>query len=242
METHFVAHSTSVTSAHDDRSAIDRVIRARRATRAFLSKPVALEEIDALLALSSWAPSGSNMQPWRVHVVAGPARDSFCAAVCRAFDADAFEAREYDYYPPVFFDPYLSRRRENGWSLYGLLGIQRDEKTRMRAQMRRNFTFFDAPVGLIFTIDRRLAQGSWLDFGMFLQNLMLSATARGLATCPQAAWIDFHGVAAGKLGFADHEQLVCGMALGYADPRAIENEMHPGRVPLTEFVVHHEAA
>lgn len=240
MEMCFAGHSTLGTSVHDDCSTVERIIRTRRATRAFLSKPVRSEEIDALLALASWAPSGSNMQPWRVHVVAGSARDSFCAAVCRAFDADAFEAKEYDYYPPVFFDPYLSRRRENGWSLYGLLGIQRDEKVRMRAQMRRNFTFFDAPVGLIFTIDRRLAQGSWLDFGMFLQNLMLAATARGLATCPQAAWIDFHGVIAGQLGFAEDEQLVCGMALGYADPQAIENELHPERVPLAEFVVHHE--
>jgi len=239
MDRHGAGQSKAVSGVHDERSAIERVIRARRATRAFLPTPVAPADIDALLALASWAPSGSNMQPWRVHVVADQARNALCAAVCLAFDADALEPREYDYYPPTFFEPYLSRRRENGWSLYGLLGIQREEKARMRAQMRRNFTFFDAPVGLIFTVDRRLAQGSWLDFGMFLQNLMLAATARGLATCPQAAWIDFHGVIGRQLGFAESEQLVCGMALGYADPRAIENELHPARVPLAEFVVHH---
>nr|MBL8412615.1 nitroreductase [Dechloromonas sp.] len=239
---HRAGPSQAVSGAHDERSAVERVIRARRATRAFLSKPVAPADIEALLALASWAPSGSNMQPWHVHVLTGQVRDALCAAVCCAFDADAFESREYDYYPSDFFEPYLARRRENGWSLYGLLGIQREEKARMRAQMRRNFTFFDAPVGLIFTVDRRLAQGSWLDFGMFLQNLMLAATARGMATCPQAAWIDFHGVVGQQLGFAEHEQLVCGMALGYADPRAIENELHPARVPLAEFVVYHDGA
>lgn len=214
----------------------------RRSTRAFLPRPVAAADIDTLLSLASWAPSGSNMQPWRVHVLAGQSRDDLCAAVCRAFDADEREPRAYDYYPPTFFEPYLARRRENGWSLYGLLGIQREEKERMRAQMRRNFTFFDAPVGLMFTIDRRLAQGSWLDFGMFLQNLMLAATASGLATCPQAAWIDFPGVVARHLRFSEHEQLVCGMALGYADPAAVVNAMHPGRVPPGDFIVHHDVA
>lgn len=225
----------------DDRSVIERVMLGRRSIRAFQSRPVAKAEVEALLMLARWAPSGSNMQPWLVHVLTGPSRDALCAAVCRAFDADEREPRAYDYYPPSFFEPYLSRRRENGWSLYGLIGIQREDKERMRAQMRRNFTFFDAPVGLIFTIDRRLAQGSWLDFGMFLQNLMLAATASGLATCPQAAWVDFPGVIARQLAFAEHEQLVCGMALGYADPDAVENAMHPGRVSPGEFIVHHDA-
>lgn len=219
---------------------LDQVIVGRRAVRAFLPKTVPREEIDQILELAAWAPSGSNIQPWRVHVLTGEARKALCDVVMTAYEqGDVTQRAEYDYYPLEFFEPYSGRRRHNGWSLYGLLGIARGDKARMKAQLGKNFQFFGAPVGLIFTIDRRLSQGSWIDYGMFLQNLMLAATSRGLATCPQAAWIDYHEVIGRQLGFAPDEQLVCGMALGYEDQEAIESSFRTERVPLSDFVVHH---
>ena len=141
---------------------------------------------------------------------------------------------------PQFFEPYLARRRKIGWGLYGLLGIGKGDAQRMKVQLRRNFEFFGAPVGLIFSIDRRMGQGGWLDYGMFLQSVMLAARARGLDTCPQVSWLDYHRIIAAVLGFGPQEQLVCGMALGYADPAAIESSLRTERASLDEFVVFHE--
>jgi len=225
---------------HDD---VDRVIAGRRSIRAYLPTSVPPGRIEELLRVAARAPSGNNIQPWRVHVVAGAQRDAIVDAVCAAFDAaDGSHRAEYAYYPAEFFEPYLGRRRRNGWGLYSLLGIGKGDRARMHAQHRRNFRFFGAPVGLFFTIDRRLGQGSWIDYGMFLQNVMLAAEARGLATCAQAAWNDYHRVIADILGLAPHEQLVCGMALGYADPRALENSLVTERAPVEDFVVLHDAS
>lgn len=220
--------------------AVDRVMAGRRSVRAFLPEAVAAATVDEILRVAARAPSGTNTQPWRVHVLEGAARGRLVDAVCVAFDAaDGSHRPEYDYYPPEFFEPYLGRRRKVGWALYGLLGIAKGDGPRMKAQHRKNFEFFGAPVGLIFTIDRRLGQGSWLDHGMFLQNLMLAAAARGLATCPQAAWIDYHRIIGAELRLPPHEQVVCGMALGYADPAAAENTLVSERAELAEFVVRH---
>ena len=148
----------------------------------------------------------------------GAEKDALCDAVCAAFDrADPAHKREVKYYPDEFFEPYLSRRRKVGWDLYGLLGIGRGDTAKMKAQHRRNFRFFDAPVGMIFTIHRKLETGSWLDYGMFLQNIMTAARARGLDTCAQAAWSQYHQVIRSTLGVPEDEIVVCGMALGYAD-------------------------
>lgn len=217
----------------------------RRSVRAFLPRAVAAELIDEILCIAARAPSGTNIQPWRVHVLTGQTRERLVAGAGAAFDAaakgiDPAYTAEYRYYPAEFFEPYLSRRRKVGWDLYGLLGIARGDKARMHAQHRRNFEFFGAPVGLMFTIDRRLALGSWLDYGMFLQNVMLAARARGLDTCPQAAWIDYHRLISEILGLPAEEQLVCGMALGYADPYAIENTLLTERAGLEEFVRRHD--
>lgn len=220
----------------------DALILRRRSVRAYLHAPVPQQTIDKVLRVAARAPSGNNIQPWRVHVVIGEARDALVDAVCAAFDADdASHVPEYDYYPAEFFEPYFGRRRRNGWGLYGLLGIGKGDGERMRMQTRRNFRFFDAPVGLIFTIDRRLGQGSWIDYGMFLQNVMLAAEAQGLATCAQAAWNSYHRIIAAQLRFGEHEQLVCGMALGYADPAAPENGLVTERAPLPEFTVLHSS-
>jgi nitroreductase len=175
------------------------------------------------------------MQPWRVHALAGEALARFTEAVQSAFLAGAEEPREYEYYPSPFFEPYLSRRREIGWNLYSLLGIGRRETEKMQAQHARNFTFFDAPVGLICTIHRGLKIGSWLDFGMFLENIMVAARGRGLDTCPQAAFSQYSHTIRSTLDLREDEVVVCGMAIGHADPDAPENALRTSRVPASEF-------
>ena len=156
--------------------------------------------------------------------------------VCSAHDAlfanpalAAEYLEEYDYYPRQWISPYIERRRENGWSLYGLLGITKSDKAKMHAQHNRNFRFFDAPVGLMFTVDRIMGQGSLLDYGMFLQSIMVAARARGLDTCPQAAWNGFSKIILPHLGAEPNEMIVCGMALGHQDAQAIENTLHTPR-------------
>lgn len=215
---------------------VDAAITSRRSLRRFLLEPVPRATVEQILDVAARAPSGTNMQPWRVHVVAGAAKDRLCRAVVAAFEADAPQGpHEYRYYPETFFEPFLSRRRKVGFGLYGLLGIARGDAAAMKAQHARNFLFFDAPVGLMFTIDRRLEIGSWLDYGMFLQNVMTAARGRGLDTCAQAAWSHWHGVVRATLGLADEELVVCGMALGHADPDAPENQLATERVPAREF-------
>ncbi|MDP2822342.1 MAG: nitroreductase [Sulfuritalea sp.] len=221
-------------------AAVDAVMAGRHAVRAFLPRDVPRATVEDILRMARRAPSGTNLQPWRVHVLTGKTQQRLVAAVCAAWDNDEPGHRaEYNYYPAEFFEPYLARRRKIGWGLYGLLGILKGDAARMKAQMRRNFEFFGAPVGLIFSIDRRMGQGGWLDYGMFLQNVMLAARARGLDTCPQVAWLDYHRIIAEVLGFGPQEQLVCGMCLGYADPAAIENTLVTERAGLDEFVVFH---
>src|SRR5262245_20789697 len=209
--------------------------------RAFLPDPVPEELLMQILDISAFAPSGGNMQPWKVHVLKGNALKRLTTAVCYAYDHQPESRKpEYDYYPTEFFEPYAARRRKLGWDLYGLLGIQRGEKGKMRGQQRRNFEFFDAPVGMIFSIDRRLAQGSWVDYGMFLQNIMLAAKVRGLDTCPQASWMEYPTIVAKELGIPDGEIIICGMALGYADTKAVENTLRSERESLPAYVVRHE--
>ena len=220
--------------------AVDGAIETRRSIRAFLGTPVPPETIRRILEVASRAPSGTNTQPWRVHVLAGAARDRLTAAVCRAFDEEPDAHRmEYDYYPDKFFEPYLSRRRKVGWDLYGHLGIVKGDAEGMRLAHRRNFEFFGAPVGLVFTIDRRLGRGSWIDAGMFMQNIMIAARARGLDTCAQAAWAQFHRVIESQLALPAEEMVVCGMALGHADPAAPANALVTDRVPVSGFAVFH---
>ena len=216
---------------------VDQAIASRRSIRRFLPTPIPRAVVADILDTAARAPSGTNMQPWRGQVLMGDAKDALCAAVLKAFDVEEPGHRhEVQYYPDEFFEPYLSRRRKVGWDLYGTLGIARGETARMRAQHRRNFQFFDAPVGLVFTIHRTLATGSWLDYGMFLENVMIAARARGLDTCAQAAWTHYHKVARPVLGLEDAEVMVCGMALGHADPDAPENGLVTERATSSQFM------
>ncbi len=215
----------------------DRVIAGRVSTRAFLPTPIPRATIESILDVASRAPSGTNMQPWRGHVVVGEERRRLCDAVCAAFDAGGpIHKREVKYYPDEFFEPYLSRRRKIGWDLYGLLGIGKGDAAKMKAQHRRNFQFFDAPVGIIFTIHRKLETGSWLDYGMFLQNIIIAAGAHGIDSCAQAAWSQYHLVIREVLGLPPEDIVVCGMALGHADRDAPVNRMKTDRVPARDFM------
>lgn len=217
---------------------VDEAICSRRSIRAFLPTPVDRSDIEALLTVAARAPSGSNTQPWKVRVITGAALQNLSNEILKAY-LDPAEAathkEEYQYYPQQWVAPYVDRRRKVGWDLYALMGLTRDNKAGMQAQHGRNYAFFDAPVGLIFTIDRVMEQGSWLDYGMFLQNIMVAARARGLDTCPQAAFTPFHRVIARVLNLPDSEQLVCGMALGYADLGKIENTLLTEREPVAGF-------
>lgn len=218
--------------------AVDAAITSRRSIRAFLPTPVPRATIEAILQVAARAPSGTNTQPWKVHVLTGAAKDELSRRIRAAYDDPAERAthrEEYAYYPTDWVPPYIDRRRKVGWDLYGLLGIAKTDKARMHAQHGRNYAFFDAPVGLIFTIDRRLKIGSWLDYGMFLENICIAARGRGLETCPQAAFAQFHRIVRAELDLADEEIVVCGMALGHADPDAIENSLVTERVPARDF-------
>lgn len=211
-------------------------LATRRSVRAFLPTPVPQSEVEAVLAAAARAPSGTNTQPWRVRVLTGTARQRLVDAVQAAHNDPSYvQAEPYAYYPSEWKSPFVDRRRKVGWDLYGLLGIGKADKARMHAQHGRNYAFFDAPVGLVFSIDRILNQGSWLDYGMFLQSVMLAARARGLHTCPQAAWTPFHRTVGEVLNFGPEEILVCGMALGYADPDAVENSLYTEREPVAGF-------
>lgn len=223
-------------------SIVDEAITSRMAVRAFTPQPVARELIEHILRVASRAPSGTNAQPWRVYVLQGESRDKLVEDVCAAHDAMRTDpalleeyAEEYDYYPPRWVSPYLERRRENGWGLYGLLGIGKSDKDKMHMQQQRNYRFFDAPVGIVFTIDRVMGRGSMLDYGTFLQSIMVAARGHGLHTCPQAAWNCFHKIIMSHIGAGPGEMMLCCMALGYADESALVNTFHTPRLSVQEF-------
>jgi nitroreductase len=216
---------------------IEEAMLSRRSLRAFRSDPVPRETVERILALASRAPSGTNIQPWHVTVVAGEARARLTQAMYAEFMERGEEAwkREFDYYPSKWREPYLSRRRKIGWDLYGLLGIGKGERERTHRQHARNYLFFDAPIGLVITLERDLPVGAWLDTGMFLQNVMLAARAFGLDTCPQAAIASAHPVLRRELAIPEEQVVVCGMSLGYARADAIENTLVTVREPVARF-------
>ena len=219
--------------------AVDDAITSRRSLRAFLPTPVAHEDIVQILQVAGRAPSGTNTQPWKVYVLQGERKQQLSSAILAAHNDPELakqHTEEYAYYPQEWVSPYIDRRRKVGWDLYALLGLTRDNKAGMAVQHGRNYEFFGAPVGLIFTIDRIMEQGSWLDYGMFLQNIMVAARARGLDTCPQAAFTQYHRIISDQLGLPDKETVVCGMALGVADMTKVENSLITERMRVEEFV------
>lgn len=210
-------------------------ITSRKSIRAYLDKPVADETIHDILALAARSPSGTNIQPWQVIVLKGKALRDFGSALVQKYLSGDLGQAEYNYYPLSWREPYLARRRKVGWDLYGSLGIARGEKEKMALQQAQNYCFFGAPVGLLFTMDRDLETGSWLDYGMFIQSVMLAARSFGLDTCPQAAFIDYHEFIAAQLEIPVERRLLCGMALGYRDSAAPENNFITERENVNTF-------
>jgi len=220
----------------DEATIVDAAITSRRSVRAFLPTPVPRAAVEHILDVAARAPSGTNMQPWKVHALAGAPLKSFCDKVETAFlEGGHGQKREYLYYPDEFFEPYLSRRRQVGFAMYDLLGIRRGENEKMKLQHARNFRFFDAPVGLVFTVDRRLNIGSWLDYGIFLGNIMVAARGHGLDTIAQAAFASLPNTIRAALGLPDSDAIICGMALGYEDKTAPVNQLRTPRAPAGEF-------
>lgn len=218
----------------------DEAIASRRSVRAFRPTPVPRETVEHILTVAARAPSGTNMQPWKVYVVVGAVKQAItdevlAARVEAARTGKSEHEAEKRYYPPEIGEPYLARRRKVGWDLYGLLNIQKGDKERMFTQHGRNFDFFGAPVGMFVFIDRHLEIGSWLDLGMFLENIMIAARAQGLHTCPQAAWTSYHKIVRAHVGAGENEVLACGMCLGEEDTDAVENSLTTERAPVAEF-------
>lgn len=223
---------------------VDQAITSRHSVRAFLDQAVDQQTIKDILTVASRAPSGTNTQPWKVYVVTGQKRQEMIDRVCKAqleVSQNPELAKQYTetfaYYPEKWISPFIDRRRENGWGLYGLLNIQKGEKEKMAAQQLRNYQLFDAPVALYFTVNKVMGVGSKMDISMMIQNVMIAAKARGLDTCPQAAWNHFHPIVLDVLNAPDDEELVCTVAIGYADPDHIVNTFITPRLPVEEFTV-----
>lgn len=220
------------------REAVEWAIATRRSIRAFLPTEIPRETIEEILDVARFAATGVNLQPWNVHVVTGAAKDRLCAAIHEVDNNSELASAhkdEWEYYPTEWISPYIDRRRDVGWNLYGLLNIQKGDKARMHVQHGRNYSFFDAPVGLLFTVNRVMQQGSLLDLGMFMQNVMVAARAHGLDTCPQAAFMKYHKVIVAELDIPPKEMFVVGMSLGYADKEKIENTLITKREGVASF-------
>lgn len=220
----------------NDINEIEQAIRARRAIRAFRPDPVEPTLVRRLIDLAAQAPSGTNMQPWKLRVIGPQTRARLESALLAALDAgERPGVEEYRYYPERFREPYLSRRRKLGWDLYGLLGVAKGDTDGMKRQTAANLRFFDAPVALMLTIDRDLEIGSWLDLGMFIQNLLIAAQGYGLDSCPQAIFAQFHPIVRRELAIPEEEVVVCGIAIGKADFDAPANRLVPEREPVESF-------
>jgi len=217
-------------------AAVDAAITSRRSVRAFLPDAVSRETVSTILELASHTANSANMQPWRVYVVTGAARQRLVDAACYAYDHEPDKhTTEFEYYSSPMFEPYLGRRRKMGLALYSLLDLKKENKEGMRLQQRRNLLFFDAPVGMLFTMHRGLTNASLLDYGAFIGNIMAATRARGLDTCNVGSWSTYHRIVREQLNLTPDEMLLGGMALGYADNHALVNQLRTDRLPVSEF-------
>ena len=215
---------------------IDDAMTSRQSVRTYTDEAVSKADLHHILDVARYAPSGTNTQPWKVYAVGGAAKQALSAAILTEYQSHGERStREYEYYPSDWFEPFLGRRRACGWGLYGSMGITRADKDLMAEQRGRNYLFFGAPAGLLFTINRRLNTGSWLDLGMFMQNVMTAARGRGLHTCAQASFADYPDIVRAHVNIADDEILVCGMAIGYGDLSTPENIWRTEREPVEGF-------
>lgn len=215
---------------------VTEALTSRKSTRAFLDKEVSKELINQILQVAKTAPSGTNTQPWQVAVVSGNTKNKLCSAMENAFLNKQKAKMDYQYYPKEFVNQYKARRKECGLLMYSTLKITREDKQLQLQQWAANYRAFDAPVMLLFFIDDILEKGSYLDYGMFIQSVMLAATELGLATCPQAALAEYPEITREILGFNSEKLLLCGLALGYEDKTAAINSYRTSRIELSEFV------
>jgi nitroreductase len=214
---------------------VNDALKARKSVRAYLDKPVSQAQIESILEAAACSPSGTNTQPWRVVVLTGNAKQQMQEALEGAFRSGQKQAMEVTYYPLTWQSPYIDRRRACGLQMYGTLDIKREDKQRQQDQWAANYRAFDAPVMMLFYIDKVMETGSYMDYGMFLQSIMLAAEGEGLATCPQASLAEYPDVVKGLLHSSDDERLICGMALGYEDKSALVNSYRTPREPVGAF-------
>jgi nitroreductase len=215
-------------------------IRQRFSARAYLSRPVGRGLVESVLDTARWAPSAVNIQPWKVDVVVGEIKEKLAEALIAVKKSGVKEEPDYQYYPAKWEEPYLSRRKDSGLALYKALGIGKDDHEKRMEAWLKNYSFFGAPVGLLFFIDRRLERGSWMDMGMFIQNVMISAKAHGLDTCPQASLAEYPATIRKTLEVPDKFSLACAMAMGYADMSADVNNYRAKREPVESFMTWRE--
>ena len=219
---------------------VTEAVNRRRSVRAFTSEPVAPELLREALEIAARAPSGGNLQPWRIHVLEGAAMLRFRGVMAERMRQGGHDGGEYNVYPPSLHEPYRTQRYELGEALYALLGIARDNKAGRMRQFDRNYDFFGAPVALFCFVDRRMGQAQWSDLGMYLQTLMLLLQERGIDTCAQEAWAAYHKTVSHFVGAPAEHMLFCGMAIGHADPSAPENALVSARAPLATFATFHD--
>lgn len=215
-------------------------IKNRISTRAFLDKTVPNDLIEIILDTARWAPSGTNIQPWKVAVVKGNAKDSLSSALINHWKNGGASQPDYTYYPKQWVNPYKKRRFECGMALYSALDIKREDTEKRKAVWEANYEFFGAPATLFFFIDKNMEKGSWFDMGMFIQNVMICAEEHGLGTCPQASTADYPDLVREQLGIDDQYAVICGLALGYPDKSEAINQYRTTREAVEEFTSWHE--
>ena len=230
-----VVHGPDSTEGSQDAIArcVSTVVRSRRAVRAFKAQPLPRELVQEILEDAACAPSGANIQPWRVYVVSGTIKDELANALVSASRAGTAPAPEH--FPEPLPDVFRARLTDFGGRYYASLGIARNDTPARTRQTERNYSFFGAPVGLIFSIDRRLKPHSWIDLGLFAQTVMIAAKARGIDTCPQVAFAQFHDVIASRLQMSPDEVTAFGMSMGYGDPAADVNQARMPRERVQDF-------
>lgn len=219
---------------------IFETLKQRKSIRAYLDTPVEQEKINKILHAARYAPSGVNTQPWQVAVVTGKTKQRLQAKIETAFRTGIKGKAEYAYYPEQWIEPYKSRRKECGLMMYQTLQIERSDKQRQLDQWAANYRSFDAPVMLLFFMEKSMQTGSYLDYGMFIQSIMLAAVDLGLSTCPQASIADYPKIVKSELAYADDKVLLCGMALGYADDTALINSYRTTREKVESFTDYFE--
>ena len=208
----------------------------RKSTRAFLDKKVPMDTINEIIEQSKTAPSGVNTQPWQVAVIQGDSKNNLCNKFEEAFRGGVKGSMDYKYYPVEWLDEYKQRRKGCGLMLYSTLNISREDKDRQLDQWALNYQAFNAPVILLFFIDRSMEKGSFMDYGMFIQSIMLSAVEKGLATCPQAALGEYPDIVRQEFPEYKDKMVLCGLALGYEDKGQIVNSYRTSREDISCFV------